>query len=148
MFKKNNIKYCLLLIFLCCVFVGSAFAERVSVSVPIANIRSGPGKNYEILWNIEKYHPLQIVEKKGVWYKFRDFEDDMAWIHNSLVNKKASVITKKTKCNVRSGPGSKYTIVFTVEKAVPFKVLSKKGNWVEIQHSDGDKGWIHKSLVW
>ena len=124
------------------------FAERMSVSVKIANTRSGPGENYEVLWNIEKYYPIEIVEKKGDWYKFRDFEDDKAWIHKPLVCKARTVITKKNKCNVRSGPGSNYTIVFSVEKAVPFKVLNIKGNWIEIEHADGDKGWINQSLVW
>ena len=138
----------MLMVLVCFFSGGSALAERKSVEVPIANIRSGPGTNYEILWNIEKYHPLEIIEKQGEWYKFRDFEDDKAWVHNSLIGDTPSVITKKSKCNVRSGPGTNYTIVFTVEKAVPFKVLEKKGNWIEIQHADGDKGWIHNSLVW
>jgi len=39
-------------------------------------------------------------------------------------------------------------IPFSVESGVPFKVLKRKGNWIFIQHGDGDKGWIHKSLTW
>ncbi|MEA1968433.1 MAG: SH3 domain-containing protein, partial [Thermodesulfobacteriota bacterium] len=39
-------------------------------------------------------------------------------------------------------------VVFSVEKGVPFKVLQKKGNWMKIEHSDGDVGWIYKTLVW
>jgi len=27
-------------------------------------------------------------------------------------------------------------------------VLTRKGNWIQVRHADGDKGWIHKSLVW
>ena len=50
-----------------------AWAERVSVSVPVANIRSGPGTNYDILWEIEKYHPLNVIKKSGVWHYFQDF---------------------------------------------------------------------------
>lgn len=146
--EKSSILFIFYLFLGVCCFSGTAFAERMSVSVPIANIRSGPGSNYEVLWNVEKYHPVNIIEKKGDWYKFSDFEGDKAWVHKSLLDNTQSVITKKNKCNVRSGAGTKYTIVFTVEKAVPFKVLEKKGNWLHIQHSDGDKGWIHNSLVW
>ncbi|MGD8882880.1 MAG: SH3 domain-containing protein, partial [Desulfobacterales bacterium] len=36
----------------------------------------------------------------------------------------------------------------TVEKGIPFKVLKRENNWIHIEHADGDKGWIHKSLVW
>jgi len=50
--------------------------------------------------------------------------------------------------NIRSGPGTKNKILFSVDKGIPFKILKKKGKWIHIQHADGDKGWIHKSLVW
>ena len=50
-----------------------AQAERLMVSSTVANIRSGPGTTFEVLWQVEQYHPLQIVEKKGNWYKFTDF---------------------------------------------------------------------------
>lgn len=148
MSRINASKNVILLLILMGTFTEPALASRMSVTVPIANIRSGPGTNYEILWNVEKYHPLQVTEKKGNWYKFKDYEGDTGWVHSSLVKNIKSVLTKKKKCNVRSGPGTKYHIVFRVEKGVPFKVLTKEGNWVKIQHSDGDRGWIHKSLVW
>ena len=126
----------------------AAAAERLSVSVPIANIRSGPGTKYDIIWNVEENHPLVILKRSGEWYKFRDFEGDAGWVHKSLLKKFPAVITLRDKCNVRKGPGTKNAIVFTVEKGIPFKVLKRQGNWIHIRHSDGDKGWIHKSLVW
>jgi SH3-like domain-containing protein len=27
-------------------------------------------------------------------------------------------------------------------------VVKREGDWISIVHSDGDKGWIHKNLVW
>ena len=123
-------------------------ADRLTVTAPIANIRSGPGTKYDIIWKVEKYHPLLILKKSGAWYHFRDFEGDEGWVHHSLVGKLPAVITKKDKCNIRSGPGTRQQVVFMVEKGIPFKVLRRKGNWINIQHADGEKGWIHKSLVW
>lgn len=128
---------------------GQAMAQnRLTVTASIANIRSGPGTNHDVLWQVEKYHPLLILETKGNWYRFRDFEGDKAWIHNSLVGKVDSVITVEAKCNVRSGPGTDNPIVFKVERGVPFKVLNRKGNWLKVEHADGDRGWIYKKLVW
>lgn len=123
-------------------------AERMSVSVPVANIRSGPGTNYDILWKVEQFHPIKIVSKSGVWYKFVDFEDDQGWIHKSLLSSTDTVIVRKSNCNVRSGPGLDNDVVFQSERGVPFKVLDRQGDWVRIQHADGDTGWIHKALVW
>jgi len=130
-------------------YVATAGAsERLAVAAKIANIRSGPGTNYDILWQVEKYYPIVIIEKSGKWYHFRDFEDDEGWVHRSLIRKISTVITVKNKCNVRSGPGTKYDIVFTVEKGIPFKVLKRKGGWIHVEHADGDRGWIYKTLVW
>jgi SH3-like domain-containing protein len=130
------------------IFSSAALAERLTVGSSIANIRSGPGTKYDILWKAGKYHPILVLKKSGSWYRFRDFEGDKGWIHKSLVRNIPSVITNKEKCNVRSGPGTKYKILFATEKGVPFKTLKRKGNWIHVQHADGDKGWIHKSLVW
>lgn len=123
-------------------------AERMAVKADIANVRSGPGVKYELLWQIEKYHPVLVVEKKGPWCHFKDFEGDRGWVHDSLLGKTQTVIVKVRRCNVRSGPGTGFDVAFTVDKGIPFKVLSTKGGWFEVQHADGDKGWIFKSLLW
>lgn len=125
-----------------------AMAEYVSVKVPVANIRSGPNETSDLLWKVEMYHPLFILEKKDGWCHFRDFEGDQGWIHGSLVHKEQTVITKKDDCNVRSGPDTKFEVLFTTETGIPFKVLKKQGKWLNVLHSDGDQGWLHQSLVW
>ncbi len=125
-----------------------AMAERLSVSSKIANIRSGPGTGYEILWKVESYYPISVLKKSGSWINFRDFEGDEGWIHTSLVQKKPTIITVKNKCNVRTGPGMSHEIIFTVEKGIPFLIVNRQKSWIQIKHADGDRGWIHKSLVW
>ena len=49
---------------------------------------------------------------------------------------------------MRSGPGTEFTPVFMVGAGVPFKVLERRGDWLRVEHADGDKGWIAGSLVW
>ncbi len=144
----KSIRLVIILSVLLLIAAGEVFAQRVAVSVPKANIRSGPGTQYDVLWNCEKYYPLIVQRKSGEWYRFKDFENDEGWIHNSIVDNTRSVITKNPKTNVRSGPGTQFKIVFTVEKGVPFKVIGQKGQWLNIQHADGDQGWIHSPLVW
>ncbi len=151
--KRLNIKiiYKVIIInfFLLLFFQGAVLAkEKLCVTADIANLRSGPGTKNDVLWQVEKYHPFIIIEKKGNWYKVKDFEGDMGWVHKSLLGKTSTVITTKQKCNVRSKPDKKSSILFTVQKAVPFKVIKKQGNWLNIEHADGDVGWIYKSLVW
>ncbi len=141
-------RYSLFLSFLIVIMAGTAMAERLTIVASVANIRSGPATNSDILWKVEKYYPIFVIKKSGSWYQFRDFEKDTGWVHKSLVGKLKAVITKKDLCNVRSKPSTKEKILFTVEKGIPFKVLKSKGHWLNIEHADGDRGWIHDSLVW
>ena len=140
--------YSIFLFFFIATLAGTAMAERLTVVAPVANIRSGPDTKSDILWKVEKYYPIFVVNKSGSWYQFRDFEEDSGWVHKSLVGKVKAVITKKNLCNVRAKPGTKEKILFTVEKGIPFKVLKSKGRWLNVEHADGDRGWIHDSLVW
>lgn len=128
---------------------GISFAQRLSVSVNAANVRSGPGTTYEIAWeNLDRNYPLLVLDRKDEWYYIRDYEEDVGWIHSSNVESYESVITKKDGCNVRSGPGTNHDIVFVVNNGVPFRVIKRKGSWINIRHADGDTGWVHADLVW
>ncbi|WP_289019261.1 SH3 domain-containing protein [Desulfobacter postgatei] len=137
----------------CCFFIflfsGIALAsERLSVISSVANLRDGAGSKYNVLWQVEKYHPFLVINKKKDWCEVKDFEGDTAWVHESLLGKTDTVISIKSQCNVRSKPDQSSDIVLRVERGVPFKVLGRKGDWINIEHADGEVGWIFKNLVW
>ena len=123
-------------------------AERMSVKVGLANVRTKPDAKSEVAWQVTKYHPFLILKKKGDWYECKDFEGDRGWLFKKLLVKTATVITLKENCNIRSGPSSKNRILFIVDREVPLKVLKREGRWIKVEHEDGDHGWIHASLVW
>jgi SH3-like domain-containing protein len=141
-------KFTRALIILLLLTAGTAQAQRLAVTSSVANIRSGPGTKYQIVWKVEKYHPIEVIETSGDWYHFRDFENDEGWIHKSLTGKIPTVITDSDECNIRSGPATSHKIVFKVEKGIPFKVIGRQGKWIHIEHADGDRGWIYSTLVW
>ncbi len=125
-----------------------ALAERLSVSVPMANIRSGPGTTYKVLWRVERNHPLKVVKTSGEWIYFSDFEGDRGWVHRDIVSDADAVIVTRDKVNVRTGPGADHDVAFTVARGVPFQVVERKGKWIRVRHADGEAGWIHAMLVW
>ncbi|MFZ1987157.1 MAG: SH3 domain-containing protein [Desulfatitalea sp.] len=123
-------------------------AERMAVIADTANVRSGPGTKHEQLWQVEKYYPVLVVEKKSGWSRIKDFEGDEGWIEGSLLGKIATVIVRVPRGNVRSGPGTEFDTTINATKGIPFKVLQTKGQWLQVEHADGDTGWILKTLVW
>ena len=131
------------------VMSGVAWAERLSVKASKANIRSGPGTSgYEVLWEVERYHPVEVIRKQDGWVYFQDFEGDNGWIYGKLLGTEATVITRTDLVNIRSGPGTEHAIAFKAEKGVPFRVLGRQGDWLHIASANGDKGYIHQKLVW
>jgi len=129
-------------------WAAAASAKRLSVAVTEANVRAGPGMSHEILWTAEKYYPVDTLKRSGNWYKIRDFERDIGWIHRSLLKKIPAVIVKGALVNVREGPGTRFRVLLQAERGASFKLLRKKGKWFKVKHADGEVGWIHKNLLW
>ena len=101
--------------------------------------------NFKIQYRYADGVVLDYHTDKGAFIRV---EGDEGWIHGKLLGKEATVITRTDMVNIRSGPGTQHDIVFKAERGVPFRVLKRQGDWVRIQSADGDKGWIHKKLVW
>jgi len=54
---------------------------------------------------------------------------------------------KKDGVNIRAGAGTNHEILWEVFKDFPLKVLKRKGDWLQVQDFEGDKGWVFKNLV-
>jgi len=116
-----------------------------------ANLRQGPGTKYEKKWQVFKYMPFEKLKTKGSWYRVRDLDGDIFWVHKKLTTRdyKCAVI-KENKTNLRKGPGTKHPMVdwSPVDKYFSMKVLEIKNNWVRVEDGVGDRAWIYRPLVW
>jgi SH3-like domain-containing protein len=126
----------------------SLAAEYVSVSKDGVNMRSGPSTSHEVLWEVFKDFPLQVVARKGDWIQTTDFEGDKGWISSSLLASKKTVIVKAKLANLRLGPGTNYETVARVKYGVVFKPVEKEGEWIKVKHEDGTTGWLFQDLIW
>jgi len=135
-------------LFTLCVALSAGAAEYVVVNKDGVNIRSGPSTKNEILWEVFKNFPLEVIKRQGEWTQTVDFEGDKGWVYNPLLSKEKMVIVKVDAANMRIGAGTNYEIIATVKYGVVFKLLKKKGEWVKVQHKDGTTGWLHKKLLW
>jgi len=151
--KRNSLELILAIIF----FIGTSAAigqaEMLSISGDDVNMRSGPGTNYKVMWELGEGFPLQVLKRSGSWYRVRDFEGTIGWVHRDVVDKTPHMIVKvhknsRTRINVRSGPGTKYRIVAKAHYGVVFKTLQHKNGWVNVQHEKGVTGWVKRSLLW
>jgi SH3-like domain-containing protein len=50
-----------------------------------ANIRNGPGIQYELRWTAHLGYPLKCLRENGGWYKIVDNDDETGWVRSDLV---------------------------------------------------------------
>ena len=121
------------------------------VDVKKANLRQGPSTKHEKLWQVFQYMPFEKIEEKGGWYKIKDVDGDIYWIHSHLTTEKYQcAVLRQDQVNIRKGPGTKYaqTPWSPMEKYYSVKVLQTQGKWVNFQDEEGNQAWVHRSLVW
>ncbi len=49
--------------------------------------------------------------------------------------------------NLRSGPGTSYSVKWKYGSGLPLKVLKKQGTWIKVEDFEKDTGWLHQDLV-
>ena len=49
-----------------------------------ANVREGPGTDYDVSWVVDKECSLRVLESSGGWYKVTDGRDLTGWISRSV----------------------------------------------------------------
>jgi len=124
-------------------------AQTVSVKKNNVNVRTGPGKKFQVSMVLPQDYPLKVIETKGNWLKITDFENDTGWIYSSLVKPGSTVIANgKKTVNMRSKPSTSATVIAEVHRAAILTKLATKGKWVKVQHSRGTIGWIYSPLLW
>lgn len=130
-----------------------AQAEMATVKGNNVNLRKGPDKTYQVLWEYGSGFPVEVIKRQGSWVKTKDFENDSGWIHKSLLHYSPQVIVKvnkgtENKINIRTGPSTSYPVVGKALYGVVFKSLEKKSGWIKVSHSSGLEGWIKANLLW
>lgn len=127
---------------------GLASAEMLSVKGDKANFRKGPSVKNPVAYTADKYYPVKVLQKKDGWVQVVDYAGDKAWVLGKLLSKQKALVIKKEKANIRQKASTKSKVVFTASEGAAFKLIKVSGKWALVQHSDGDRGWIHRSLTW
>ena len=78
----------------------------------------------------------------------RDFESTLGWVHAPLTAKTPHMVITARTANMRSGPGTKFKRVATLEQHEVVRTVKKSGRWAQVRRENGQQGWIAKSLGW
>lgn len=57
------------------------------------------------------------------------------------------VSVSREEVNLRSGPGTGYSAEWVLSRGFPLKVVGRRGDWLQVQDFENDKGWILRTLT-
>jgi SH3-like domain-containing protein len=59
----------------------------------------------------------------------------------------SALCVTSAQANLRGGPGTAHPKTWEVYQYMPLKEIGRRGNWYHVKDVDGDRHWVHKSLV-
>ncbi|UPM53622.1 C40 family peptidase [Gottfriedia acidiceleris] len=122
-------------------------------------VRSGAGTSYQILGSVNKNQKLDVISLSNGWYKIK-FNGSIGYISASYVGKvtesnnsinsqvisSGKYISTGNGVHIRSGAGTSYQILGSVNKNQRLDVISVSNGWYKINYN-GVTGYISSSYV-
>nr|WP_091451899.1 SH3 domain-containing protein [Giesbergeria anulus] len=122
--------------------------EFISVKGAGANVREQPSTKATTLWELNDGYPLQVIQRKSDWLQVKDFEATLGWIYAPRTQKVPHMVITAKVANLRAGPTQQHKVVSKLEAQEIVKTLKKSNDWVQVERSNGQQGWIASNLAW
>ena len=113
------------------------------------NLRSGPGRSYEILLQMARGSKLRVLERRKDWIAVALPETVPAYLHRSTVGepKQGWAAVKGERVQVRVRPADSSTSWGEISSPERVRVLGTHGDWVQVQPPSFCRGWVSAEYV-
>ncbi|HWP57497.1 MAG TPA: SH3 domain-containing protein [Candidatus Acidoferrales bacterium] len=129
---------------------GALAAEKTTpyVTTIDVNLRSGPGLEYDVVTTIKSGTRINVAGHEGEWLKVVSKQGNPPGyildrfarpLEEPPKTSAAALGTYVTtaEVNVRSGPGTQYSIVSRIPKDTRVEVVDAEGDWLKVQSKHG-----------
>ncbi len=136
-----------------------ASAQTGIVTASSLNIRSGPGTNCAVLFTAKKNDKVDINETSNGWYKIKMTSGKEGWASSTHISKSnsndnsnesnTSGLKKRVsinRLNMRSGAGTSYRVITTLNKGTVVDVVSESNGWTKVKY-DGRLGYVSSKYL-
>jgi N-acetylmuramoyl-L-alanine amidase len=135
-----------------------AAGPTVKIATDILNVRKGPGLSYPVVAKAQRGESYVFLGEKDDWVQIQLGNGSKGWAaswlvikessnhNNSSISKNQTARVLTDGLRVRTGPGTDYRIIGSVNKGDHFKLLSQKGEWIEISYQ-GNSAWISGEFI-
>ncbi len=102
-----------------------------------ANMRVGPGKRFEILWNFKKPGlPIKIHKKFEQWYQIETPDGSIGWMRNNLISYKEKTIIFIKNAKIYKDKNIESKIIANVDKNSILKIHYCKNEWCKVESKE------------
>ena len=132
-----------------------------TIAVDSANVRGGPGTNYDKVAELTAGTPVQILARVDGWYQARARDGKIVWIADELLNldiiaadflpEAANIpapppakigLVAEEGLNLRDGPGKEYIGITKLTSGAQLDLLARYNDWFQVQTTEGQIGWV------
>ena len=107
--------------------------EFKSIKSNNANMRVGPAKTFEILWNFKKPGlPIKIHKKFDHWYQVETPDGSIGWMWRNLITKEKTIIFLKNE-KIYKAKNKESEIIANVDKNSILKIYYCKNEWCKVE---------------
>ena len=127
---------------------GLPIPRFVSLSANEANLRTGPGERYPILWvYVQQGTPLEVTAEYGAWRRVRDYDGTVGWMHSALLSGTRTGLLTGTLRTLYSAPDINSRAVLRAEPGVLGIVDRCENGWC-LFDIRGREGWLPQEHFW
>ena len=133
-----------------------AATDMRTVTASSLNFRSGPSTSHSIIGSLQKGQQVEYISESGSWAKVK-YNGVTGYVHGDYLTKSTSTgistsqgttqyVNSTSGLNVRSGAGTTYSKLGTLEYKEKVTVLSTSNGWAKINYN-GQTGYISSSYL-
>jgi len=94
-------------------------------------------------------YPLEKLVTVAGWTKVRDQTGKLAWIEESALGDKRTLLVAVPEVKVMEAPREDAPVRFRAAQGVALDLLPGQGNgWAKVQHASGQQGYVRVRDVW
>ena len=123
-----------------------------TVTASSLRVRSGPGTGYGILHTLYNGNRVSLLGGSGGWYHVLLTDGTSGWVSGDYIAVDTAPlaidgVVTASKLNVRSGPGTGFTVLHVLWQGNRVTVTGQSGDWYRLRLADGRTGWVSKNYL-
>ena len=129
----------------------ASYAGAVTTKSTSLNVRSSPSTTSRIVTTLEKGSHITLVSKIGSWWKVEYGDEQLGYCHTDYITviegTPARVATQSGSLNVRTGPGTSYSVRTQLPKGKVVIRLSSQNGWSRILYHGTRVGYVSNTYL-